>query len=662
MKDLWERKPDYNQLRSFGCLVFASNPTRTTDKLAPRGVPCVFLGYPSEQKGYKILNLTTQQVFVSRDVRFVENVFPYNKKAREPYLEPLPTAMPTTKSNEQTYIDTTLDTCDLELDHNTEPIDTTDETNTTSTYTNQTSSPSQTQIPTADPTENTMRRSMPTHSSEVPVNEPRRSSRLSKHPTWLSDYVTKTKVGGVGEPEAAPVVNVGEAEASCAFTAFVNQVIQVEDPTSFNTAVHSEKWVKAMNEELGALERNNTWKLTTLPPSKRAIGCKWLFKTKFHPDGTVEREKARLVVLGNIQQKGIDYGQTFTPVAKLTTVRSLLAVAALKDWHVCQMDVKNAFLHGHIEEDVYMHMPPGYPGLHREITVGQKATTYKEDHLELVCKLEKSLYGLKQAPRQWFAKLSAALQDYGFQQAKADYSLFTKEEGSTFVTVLAYVDDLLLAGNDVAAIESVKRFLATQFHMKDLGEIRYFLGIEVDRTKQGIFLSQQKYVLDLLKEFNMMHVKPLKLPMDTHVKLLPDSGDFLKDPTPYQHLIGKLIYLTITRPDIAFTIHTLSQFMQKPTTTHMQAARRVLRYLKASPSQGILLGSQSAAILTAYSDSDWAGCPFTRKSTTGFGVLLGNSLSHGKPKSKRWLLDQVLKLSIELWHSQPVRWYGYLNY
>ena len=438
-----------------------------------------------------------------------------------------------------------------------------------------------------------------------------------------------------GEPEAAPVVNVGESEASYAFTAFVNQVMQIEDPTNFNSAVQSEKWVKAMNEELGALERNNTWKLTTLPANKRAIGCKWLFKTKFHPDGTVEREKARLVVLGNRQQKGIDYEQTFAPVAKLTTVRSLLAVAALKEWHVCQMDVKNAFLHGHIEEDVYMHMPPGYPGPHRKIIVGQGAAVYKETHPELVCKLEKSLYGLKQAPRQWFAKLSAALKDYGFNQSKADYSLFTKETGSTFVTVLAYVDDLLLAGNDVAAIDSVKNFLATQFYMKDLGDIRYFLGIEVDRTKQGIFLSQQKYVLDLLKEFNMFHVKPLKLPMDSHVKLLPNSGDLLKDPTPYQHLVGKLIYLTITRPDIAFTIHTLSQFMQKPTTSHMQAAKRVLRYLKSSPGQGILLGSQSAAILTAYSDSDWAGCPITRKSTTGFCVLLGNSPISWKTKKQK---------------------------
>ena len=202
-------------------------------------------------------------------------------------------------------------------------------------------------------------------------------------------------------------------------------------------------------------------------------------------------------------------------------------------------------------------MPPGYPGPHRKIIVGQGATTYKEAHPEL----ERSMYGLKQATRQRFAKLSTALKDYGFNKSKANYSLFIKEEWSTFVTVLAYVDDLLLAGNDVAAIDSVKRFLATQFHMKDLGDIRYFLGIEVNGTKQGIFLSQQKYVLDLPKAFSMMHVKSLKLPMDSHVKLLPDLRDLLKDPTPYQHLVGNLIYLTITRPDIAFTIQTLSQFM-----------------------------------------------------------------------------------------------------
>lgn len=182
-----------------------------------------------------------------------------------------------------------------------------------------------------------------------------------------------------------------------------------------------------------------------------------------------------------------------------------------------------------------------------------------------------------------------------------------------------YVDDLLLAGNSQSLIEEVKLFLANNFHMKDLGSLRYFLGIEVDRSTQGIFISQKKYTLDLL--YQLTSAKPLKLPMDSTLKLTHDLGEPLPHPTPYQHLIGKLIYLTITRPDIAFTMHTLNQFMQRPTSIHMQAAKRVLRYLAGAPGQGILLTTSSSAVLTAYSDSDWAGCPNTRKSTTGFCVF-----------------------------------------
>lgn len=251
-----------------------------------------------------------------------------------------------------------------------------------------------------------------------------------------------------------------------------------------------------------------------------------------------------------------------------------------------------------------------------------------------MCKLLKSLYGLKQAPRQWFTKLSLKLLDLGYAQSKTDYSLFTVTSSSSITLVLVYVDDLLIAGNSREDIDQLKTFLSTSFHMKDLGNVSYFLGLEVDRSEAGFFLSQKKYTLDLLVEFGLQHSKSLKVPMDVHDKLTPTSGNLLQNPHPYQRLLGKLIYLTVTRPDITFYVHVLSQFMQSPTTSHMQAAMRVLRYLAGNPGQGILLASSSAVQVHAYCDSDWASCPVTRRSTTGFCILLGSSPISWKSKKQ----------------------------
>lgn len=216
---------------------------------------------------------------------------------------------------------------------------------------------------------------------------------------------------------------------------------------------------------------------------------------------------------------------------------------------------------------------------------------------------------MKQAPRQWFSKLSITLPQMDYKQSKTDPSLFTFHTSSSITLILIYVDDLLICGSSLQSIASLKQFLSHKFHMKDLGQVRYFLGLEIDRSLQGIFISQKKYTTDILKEHRLLNAKPLQLPLDSHIKLTPDIGDLLPNPTVYQRLLGQLIYLTITRPDICFTVQLLSQYMNKPTTVHIQAALRLLRYLSGSLSQGILLASSSAAKLTAYCDSDWASCP-----------------------------------------------------
>ncbi|XP_021866805.1 uncharacterized mitochondrial protein AtMg00810-like [Spinacia oleracea] len=317
----------------------------------------------------------------------------------------------------------------------------------------------------------------------------------------------------------------------------------------------------------------------------------------------------------------------------MTRVRSILAVAAIENWHACQMDVKNAFLHGDLEEDLYMTMPPGYTGWNSQIKVDKNYETPPKTRK--VCKLKKSLYGLKQAPRQWFAKLSNALMEFGFSQSKTDYTLFTQCKGESFIALLVYVDDLLIVGNDEKLIQEVKLMLSSHFHMKDLGDVRYFLGIEIDRSAQGFFLSQRKYTQDIVKEYGIHKEKPVRVPLEPHLKLTPELGDVLPVATEYQRLVGRLIYLTITRPYIAYAVYILSQFMHKSTTVHMQAAKRLLRYLNLCQGQGILLTSDSAVVLTPYYDSDWAGCPMSRRSTTGICVLLGDSPISWKAKKQQ---------------------------
>jgi hypothetical protein len=298
------------------------------------------------------------------------------------------------------------------------------------------------------------------------------------------------------------------------FTVALSQDVE---PTSYTEAASHSHWQDAMQSELAALEANNTWSLTSLPPSKTPIGCRWVFKIKRHSDGTIERYKARLVAKGYTQLEGIDYHDTFSPTAKMVTVRCLLALAAAQNWSLHQIDVHNAFLYDNLREEIYMSPPPGL----------------RQQGENLVCLLHKSLYGLKQASRQWFAKFFTTIQAAGFVQSKADYSLFTCRKGKSFTALLIYVDDILITGNDVNAISTLKQFLHSRFRIKDLGNLKYFLGIEVSRSKKGISISQRKYTLEILKDSGLSGSKPVNFPMEQNVKL-SDSGELLKDPSQYR--------------------------------------------------------------------------------------------------------------------------------
>jgi hypothetical protein len=282
------------------------------------------------------------------------------------------------------------------------------------------------------------------------------------------------------------------------------------------------------------------------------------------------------------------------------------------------LNVNNAFLHGDLDEEVYMAVPPGFS------IKGESQ----------VCRLTKSLYGLKHASRQWFSKFSNSLIAQGFIQSRADYSLFTRTEGSVFIALLVYVDDVVLASNNATAIKQFIAFLNEQFKLKDLGKLKFFLGLEVARSEKGISLSQRKYALEILQDFGLLASKPSKFPMEQNLKLSKCDGPLLDDPTSYRRLIGRMIYLTITRPDLAYMVQHLSQFMDQPRQPHLDTAHRVLRYLKASPGQGLFFSSSLDFRVKAFCDADWAGCVDTRKSITGYCVFIGDAIVSWKSKKQ----------------------------
>jgi hypothetical protein len=302
----------------------------------------------------------------------------------------------------------------------------------------------------------------------------------------------------------------------------------------------------------------------------------------------------------------------------MTTIRVLLAIVAVQQWPLYQLDVNTAFLHGDLNEEVYMQPPPG---LHLPSP-------------NLVCKLQRSLYGLKQASRQWNTKLTDTLTSSGYIQSKSDYSLFTKQRSTGFTVILVYVDDLVLGGTDVDEINHIKTLLDTKFSIKDLGVLKYFLGFEVARTTAGISLCQRKYTLDLITDAGLLGAKPCSTPMQPQLQLHKSSGEPISNPTTYRRLVGRLLYLTHTRPDIAYTVSKLSQFLDSPTNEHMLAGLHVLKYLKQCPGQGLFYSSKSSLSLKGFSDSDWGACPDTRRSTTGICFFLGSSLISWKSKKQ----------------------------
>ena len=365
-----------------------------------------------------------------------------------------------------------------------------------------------------------------------------------------------------------------------------------------------------MDQEFNALIHNGTWELvpkTTQSP----IGCKWIFRIKRNPDGTASKYKARLVAKGFLQQYGKDYFDTFSPVTKPVTIRTVLSIALTHNWPLRQLDINNAFLHGTLHEEVFMSQPPGFT---------------HPDFPNHVCKLKKSLYGLKQAPRAWYLELTSFLISSGYKKSLADPSLFIYNSHGVISYLLVYVDDFVLTGNNPTFLESFVYSLAKRFSIKDLGPLHHFLGVEVIPVSSGLFLSQHRHMHDLLAQFHMEGAKEVITPLNSSVSLTLQDGSASTDPTQYRRLVGSLQYLAFTRPDISFTVNKLSQFMHAPSELHWQSLKRVLRYLKGTIHHGLYLHKNSTTHLTAFSDSDRGGIEYGGRSTTAYLLFLGSNI------------------------------------
>uniref|UniRef100_A0A2N9EK90 CCHC-type domain-containing protein n=1 Tax=Fagus sylvatica TaxID=28930 RepID=A0A2N9EK90_FAGSY len=413
-----------------------------------------------------------------------------------------------------------------------------------------------------------------------------------------------------------------------------------EDPSTFQEAIESsekDKWMEAMVEENESLSKNKTWELTELPKGKKPIGCKWVFKKKeavSEKEG--ERFKARLVAKGYSQRHGIDYDEVFSPVVRHTSIRAVLALVADQDLELEQLDVKTAFLHGNLEEEIFMEQPEGFkqPGTEN-----------------LVCRLKKSLYGLKQSPRQWYKRFDSYMIQIGYTRCEYDCCVYVRilEDGS-YIFLLLYVDDMLIAAKSMCEVNRLKSLLHKEFEMKDLGAAKKILGMEIrrDRGARKLWLSQKNYIRKVLEKFSMLDAKPVSTPLANHFRLsgsqCPKNEEEIENMSkvPYASAVGCLMYAMVcTRPDLAHAVSTVSRYMANPGREHWNAVKWIFRYLKGTAEHGILFSRQPGTnSVVGYVDADYAGEVDDRRSTTGYVFTLS-----GGPICWKSTLQSIVAMS-----------------
>lgn len=605
---LWTGKlPDVRHFHEFGSKVYCLSRKPGIGKLEPRGQEGIFLGYAQESKGYRIWIPSIKQVVISRDIKVINT-----KKPLEHY-EAIP----------EDFFDSMDER--LEVEKQNPPIEVIME---------------------------------PHPLLEENINQPEQLTKddsddlLGSHEEEETSQESERRgpgrprlerTGARGRPTKVYNMITTQTGNSASEFAFLSEV-------PIKNAVYgaeSEDWYKAMALEMKSIIKNNTWETVSRPDNVETIGSRFVLRNKFNSDGSIQKKKARIVAQGFVQKPGIHFNETFAPVSRLSSIRLLISIATQAEMKIHHLDVTTAYLNSTIEETLYLE-PPKYIIKALECLVEMETADKDIQRKAIqmlknfstgnrVLLLKKSLYGLKQSGRNWYNTLKETLSQLGAVPCNGDPCIYRIGKGNNATLIATYVDDILLLSKDTAQMNFIKEKLSKYFLLKDMGEVKYCLGIEFLRNKEGITMHQQGYINEVLHRFGMFDAKPVLTPLCPNSKLTKQTCNSKEEGpiVPYRELMGSLMYLAVsTRPDIAFAVSYLSQFNEDHDTTHWTAAKRVLRYLKGTLDLGLSF-QRSSTPLKCFVDADWANCPEDRKSYTGYVTMIGSCIISWEAKKQR---------------------------
>jgi hypothetical protein len=601
-----KHRPNLSNIRIFGSKTYVHIHKDHRDKLASTAIEGILLGIDSEKKAYRCYIPSQRQVIISRDVRIDESQFssqtlssssaplldsPSHVSASSSPLLPMPSIASSSSPRfpHSSHFSGPDDHIPPSISFPTPPSITTT-------------------IPSAASTSSTQPPLLPLPSIlPKPPQPSARPQRIRSAPYKLQDYAAVATT--VDEPP----------DLSCPpIDWFALQMDVVEELTqrelaSFAEATKDPLWQAAMEQEIDNLKRNQTWELVPPTPGQKPISVKWVFRLKHidspHGESPRFKHKARLVARGFEQHEGVDFYETFAPVVKWVTIRCVIALSAHFGWTCHHLDVKTAFLNSQLSETVLMYQPPGFT------TPGEQA--------DWLCLLRRALYGLRQSPRAWYGRIDTYLRKLGLTRNPADHNLYHLQEGGLILILVLYVDDLMISGNHTSKIHWLIQQLEGEFEMTNLGQLHMYLNVDFITTSSGIFMSQQRYIIEMLADFGMTSCKAAVTPLPEGFKADHDDASGPTDPEQYRRIVDKLLYLTNSRPDLAYNVGVISRFMSKPNKTHLDMARHILRYVHATCSFGIQYRRGGNFDLRGYTDADWAGDILDRKSTSGYFFQLG---------------------------------------